>query len=196
VSFRAITNADVLCNQGTGPLRSDTKVLWSGTNAFRLNNATNTATINQTYTFAPGTATNFARLELVNSSTYRNGNVTIGNGGTLLVASNGNVIASNLTMAAGSALAVTINATNNYSQLALQGAANTLNGSLLVTLNSAPPDGSSYPIAPGAVTGTFTNTPITGSYLGTNYIFAVNYAGGVTLQYNKPGGKGTTIMFR
>lgn len=64
ISFRAITTADVRCNQ-TNTL---TNMLFSGQNAFRLNTATN-ATTGQAYTFMNnGTATNFVRLELLNSS--------------------------------------------------------------------------------------------------------------------------------
>jgi hypothetical protein len=85
VSFRDQLSADVFCSQGTYQLA--TKATWSGANTFRLKNASTRNDISQTYTFNTGLgATNFARLEMVNGTTaYRNGRVTIGSGGSLLV---------------------------------------------------------------------------------------------------------------
>lgn len=73
ISFRAVTNADVFCNQGLKPLDSTNKMSWAGNNAFRLNNATNTLALSQTYVFDPNlNPTNFCRLELVSGATrYR-----------------------------------------------------------------------------------------------------------------------------
>ena len=114
VSFRAINNADVTCNQGTKALRSDTLMLWAGaSNTFRLNNATNSGTIDQTYTFAPGTATNFARLELVNGSTYRNGNVTIGANGSVYISGGASTFSSVLTAAPSSTIEFNLANTNS-----------------------------------------------------------------------------------
>ena len=62
--------------------------MFSGNNTFMLNAASNTASgVSQTYTFDTGRgATNYANLALVNGQTaYRNGDVTIGTGGSLLV---------------------------------------------------------------------------------------------------------------
>jgi hypothetical protein len=75
----------VFCSQGTYQLA--TKATWSGANTFRLKNASTRNDISQTYTFNTGLgATNFARLEMVNgTNAYRNGRVTIGSGGSLLV---------------------------------------------------------------------------------------------------------------
>ena len=62
------------------------KMTFQGNNAFRLNNATNTAGV-ATYTFDTGLgATNYARLELVNGNTaWRSTRLTIGSGGSMLV---------------------------------------------------------------------------------------------------------------
>ena len=112
-SFRAITNADVFCNQSGKPLDSAVKMLWTGTsNKFRLNNASNSMAINQTYTFAPGTTTNFARLELLNGSTYRNGSVTIGAGGSLYLSSGASTISSVLTAAPSTTIEFDLSNTN------------------------------------------------------------------------------------
>ena len=87
-------------------------MFWAGTNTFRLNSATNSGTIDQTYTFAPGTATNFARLELVNGSTYRNGRVTIGANGSLYLSGGASTISSVLTAAPSSTLEFNLANTN------------------------------------------------------------------------------------
>jgi len=70
ISFRAMTNADVLANLGSGALSG---ITCSGTNAFRLNGASNTVASAQSYVFDPGFGpTNYARLEMVNGATrYR-----------------------------------------------------------------------------------------------------------------------------
>ena len=112
ISFKNINNADVFCNQSTKPLDSTNKIAYFGTNTFRLNNATNSGTIDQTYTFAPGIATNFARLELLNGSTYRNGNVTIAAGGSLYLSSGASTISSVLTAAPSSTIEFDLTNTN------------------------------------------------------------------------------------
>jgi hypothetical protein len=84
ISYRNVTTVDVKGNWSGTQL---TKMTWSGTNAFRLNNSTNLQSTNQTYTFASNLgSTNYARLELVNGSTcYRsNVTVTVGTGGSVL----------------------------------------------------------------------------------------------------------------
>ncbi len=69
IAFRALATADVLANM------RDTLInmTFSGTNAFRLNAASNTTALTQSYLFDPGSgATNFARLEMVSGATrYR-----------------------------------------------------------------------------------------------------------------------------
>lgn len=87
VSFKGVTNADILCNQTGKTLESGTRMVWYGNNAFRLNNSTNgggSGANSQTYTFNTGSAANFAGLELFNGNTaYTNGAVTIGANGWL-----------------------------------------------------------------------------------------------------------------
>ena len=112
VSFRGIDTADVFCNQSGKALDSTTKMAFFGTNAFRLNNASNSLAVNQTYTFAPGTATNFARLELLNGSTYRHGSVTIGAGGSLYLSSGASTISTVLTAAPSSTIEFDLSNTN------------------------------------------------------------------------------------
>ena len=202
ISFRSITNADVFCNQGGKSLDSTTKMAWLGTNTFRLNNATNAAA-GQTCTFASGTATNFARLELNNNSTYRGGAVTIGSGGSLMVSTGVSTVASNLTFLSGSKLEVTINATNDYSRLVVQGTNLTLGGTLQVSLGSAPPKaGATYQIVSATVPtawngSSFDNEPVvTPCYLGTPYPMSVRKdASGVSLLYYDLR-KGTLLYIR
>lgn len=200
VSFRVVTNADVFCNQSTKPLDSTSKMAWSGNNTFQLNNAINLAA-GQGYTFQTGTATNFANLSLLNNATYRGGAVTIGSGGSLMIGAGTSTIASNLTFLPGSTFVVSINGTNSFSQLIVQGATLSLAGSLQVNLaSSLPKDGASFQIVstPGATTtsGAFTNTSVTSSYLGTNYTMTVSKStSGVTLKYAGKS-KGTAILFQ
>jgi T5SS/PEP-CTERM-associated repeat protein len=80
ISFRGITNANP--NVGGTTL---TNLAYYGVNGFRLNNSTNAAGLTS-YTFDDtGVATNYARLQLVNNSTWRSSLLTIGTGGSLLV---------------------------------------------------------------------------------------------------------------
>jgi hypothetical protein len=82
ISYRNVTTVDVKANWTGAQL---TKMIWTGANAFRLNNSTNAATA-QSYTFASNLgATNYARLEMINGQTcYGGGNVTNGTGGSIL----------------------------------------------------------------------------------------------------------------
>ena len=205
VSFRAINNADVTCNQGTKALRSDTVMLWAGTsNTFRLNNATNSGTIDQTYTFAPGIATNFARLELLDSSTYRNGKVTIGANGSLYLSGGASTLSSVLTAAPSSTIefdlsnsnapACLLSTTNVYLNnctlqldLAIPPIVNT---SYLIISNSLASQ-LSYSFAGGSTKQNFTIN-------GTNYLTTITLAGGgteVVVRTTIPA-RGTTAFFR
>ena len=194
ISFRAITNADVFCNQTNSPAThtlSTNKMLWLGSNTFCLNAATNIAG-GQAYTFgtASGTATNFAALELMNGATYRGGAVTIGSGGTLLVTNGANTIASNLVMASGSILALDLGKATN-SSLTVLGNADCSGAALQVGLNAAPPVGFSYPIltATGVCTN-FSARSVTLSFGGTNYVIVVKRSSNGIVLVNAPGGTG------
>jgi len=72
VSFRAITTADVFCNQSGKSLDYSSKIGFVGTNSFMLNSASNT-TSGQSYLFSSSYgATNWANLYMVNGYTrYR-----------------------------------------------------------------------------------------------------------------------------
>ena len=80
ISYRAVTDANITNAQVAN-------MAFAGANTFRLNAASNSTTISQTYTFNTGLgAANYTRLELINGHTaYRNGNITIGGGGSMLV---------------------------------------------------------------------------------------------------------------
>ena len=203
VSFRAITNADVYCNQSGKPLDSTTKIAWFGTNAFRLNNATNSMAINQAYTFAPGTATNFARLELRNGSTYRNGSVTIGAGGSLYLSSGASTISSVLTAAPSSTIEFDLSNTNAPGCL-LSTTNMYLNGCTLQLDLASPPilntqfliisntlaSQLSYSFAGGSTKQNFTIN-------GTNYLTTISLAGNgteVVVQTTIPA-RGTIAFF-
>lgn len=200
VSFRGIINADVFCNQSGKPLDSATKVAWSGSNGFRLNTATNNAS-GQAYTFQTGTATNFARLELLNGATYRGGLATFASGGSLIV-SNGTSSIADVTMQTGTTLALPLNATNNYGKLVVTGTANLGGATLAVSLGAAPDQqGFEYVIirkdSVNPVTGTFASSTIVPTFGGREYPLHVNYAGGdgndVSLVYRP---QGTLLMIK
>jgi len=95
-------------NLGTVDLRASaiTNLTWIGTNAFRLNNASNTTATTQTYLFDPGFgSTNYARLEMVNGTTrYRGLNTnsltigqTLGSGGQMLCSNTAATVAMTFT---------------------------------------------------------------------------------------------------
>jgi len=197
VSFRGFSTADVLCNQSTKPLDSASKMAWSGTNAFRLNNATNNTT-GQTYTFGPGMgATNFVRLELVNGSTYRGGSVTIANGGALFV-SNGVSAVTNITFQSGSSLNMALGTTNNDCQLRLIGTA-ALGGTLAVTFTTKPGPGDTFTVASKTSAGSFSGSfaTVQGFWQGAPYLVAASYPGNTSVVIRATAGlQGTAVLFR
>ena len=82
ISFRRVRGADVYGNQ-TGSL---TNITFSGNNAFRLNGATNSTTLPQSYLFTANAAPVYAGLEMYNGNTvYTNGSVTIAPSGWLSI---------------------------------------------------------------------------------------------------------------
>ena len=188
ISFRAITNADVLCNQGTKPLDSTTKMLWvtGGSNTFRLNNATNSGTINQSYTFAPGTATNFARLELVNGSTCRNGSVTIGAGGSLYVSSGASTLSSVLTAAPSSTIEFDLSNSNAPACLLSTTNMYLNNCTLQLDLANPPIINTQFMIISNTLASQLSysfagsSTKQTVTLNGTNYLTSISLAGGGT----------------
>jgi hypothetical protein len=196
VSFRAVTNADVLCNQsgGSNPLDSAAKMAWYGANTFCLNAASNN-TSGQAYTFSTVYgATNFACLELMNGATYRGGLVTIGSGGTLLITNGANTIATNLGMQSSSTLALNLGANTN-SSLLVQGTANFSGATLQVGLGAAPPVAYAYPIVTAtSVAANFGARIVNATYGGTNYTLTVGNSGGVITLTRATGG--TTVFFR
>lgn len=120
ISFRAVTTVDVRENQ-TGTRLSKITFSVGGTNAFRLNNATNATSPSQNYTFAANMgSTNYAGLQLVNGNTcYRGGKATIGAGGSILF-SNTVAVVSNLTLnAVGAALTMVDSTVTNIGALVL-----------------------------------------------------------------------------
>ena len=180
ISFRAVNTVDVRGNR-TGTL---TNIVFTGTNnAFRLNNATNATSPDQTYTFANNLGpTNYARLELFNGSFYRGGSVTIGSGGTLAVSGDPSAI-TNLTIATGGTLEMTVSGTNSASRLNAVGSV-ALGGTLRLILASPPPPaGFDWTLISkaggGGMTGAFTGGAIVEqAYQGTNYVFSIDIAGG------------------
>ena len=180
VSFRNITTADVLCNQSGKPLDSAAKMAWGGTtNAFRLNDATNNAT-GQTYTFQTGTATNFARLELLNGSLYRGGNVTVGSGGTLVVSNGASTISGSLTLQSGATFAVCVGTNASAGVLNIGGTLTLGGATLQVTLDSAPAENQPYLIFNNTslASGTFGFPMVSADYAGQSYRLAVRYGAG------------------
>ncbi len=205
ISFRAITNADITCNKKTGALDATALMSFAGRNTFRLNNATNQAT-GQAYTFTDTLgATNFYRLELLNSSQYRGGTVAIGTNGSLYVSGGVSSIASTLTFSASSTLEIDLSSVTNGSALtALAGVA--LNGcALKLNLGSAPSASDTGLIlnkqSAGPITGQFAGgNTATASCNGTNYAFRIQYTAGaggngVSVTY-VPTIKGTALLFR
>ena len=186
ISFRAITNADVYAN-GNGTVGNQlTNILYQGTNAFRLDAASNTLAKSQTYTFASNLGpTNYARLELLNGAMYRNGNVTIGTNGTLLVSNGVSTVSGTLTFDPTATLSVDLSKTSGYGALIAQSNVN-LNGCALnINLGSAPVPGSSFMIisnSAGATSGSFGTSRQVVTVNGTNYVVRINIAtNGVSL---------------
>ncbi len=178
ISFRAVTSVDVRANR-IGTL---TNILFSGSNAFRLNASTNATTL-QTYTFANDLGpTNYARLELFNGSQYRGGNVTIGSGGSLASSGTPSTISTNLTITSGGTLDVTVDGTNSASRLNVSGNV-ALGGTLNLVLSGAPPPkGFDWTLinntGANAITGQFNASKLLLPYQGVTYVFLLNSAGG------------------
>ena len=172
ISFRGIANANVKENW-TGTLKSMT---FLGNNAFRLNAATNATTPDQSYTFDTGLgSTNYTRLELVNGSQFRGGNVTIGGGGSLMVSNGVSTIGGNLTLQNGSSLEVTVGGSGD--SLVVEGTASLSGATLQVTLNTDPT--LLYPITiirTAGLSGSFPS-PVVASYGGKDYSIAVRSSG-------------------
>jgi hypothetical protein len=147
-----------------------------------FNNATNLA-IGQSYAFAPGSATNWARLELVNGAAYRGGTLTIGSGGSLCVTGASATVA-DLTLAPGSRVELALGASNNEGRVTSQGAVS-LAGELDVRFGAAPSSGERFVVltAPsaGLISGTFAT--VTAMHQGTPYPVTAIYGDtNVTLQ--------------
>ena len=147
IAFRGITNADVLCNQSGKPLDSAANMTFAGTNAFRLNAATNRADISQTYTFDPGLgAANFYRLEMINGSTRYRGvagsALTIGSS----VGSGGQMLCTNTTAQVDLVFTNNGTLTIENSTLTLTNSA-TINGTVVIDQNNL----SAAAIAGGAI---------------------------------------------
>ena len=173
IAYRNVTAADI-CNAQVS------NITFQGANTFRLNAATNAAS-GQDYTFSTGSgAGSYARLELWNGATYRGGNVTIGNGGSLATLGSASAI-TNLTIGAGGTFEATLSATNTYSQLTALGTV-TLGGTLQLNLTAPPEPFYRYTLVnkPGAgeIAGQFGSPTATASCQGTNYVFRIDYAGG------------------
>ena len=142
----------------------------------------------QAYNFHTGTATNFARLELLNGSLYRGGNVAIGPGGTLYVSGGVNTISTNLTIDSTATFSVDLSSTNGYGTLVVQKDLNLNSCALNVNLGSAPVPGSSFMIvsnSAGATSGSFATRSQVVTVNNTNYIVRVNTsASGATVTCN------------
>jgi hypothetical protein len=182
ISFRAVTNANVKANWPGG--NQLTNILYQGANAFRLDNATNSAT-GQSYTFGTGLGdTNYCRLELLNGSMYRGGTATIGNGGSLVV-SNGTSTISNLTFASGSTLTVCVGTNASGAALGALNVPGTLTQSgatLNLVLGQVPAENQQYVIinVPGTSTPmtAFSSNVVNVDYGGKTYRMALRYNAG------------------
>ena len=202
VSFRGITNADVLCNQSTKSLDSTNKMLWvaGGSNTFRLNGATTIFT-GQSYTFQTGSATNFARLELINTSTYRS-NVTLGVNGSLFVSGGTSTISGVLTAAPSATIEIDLSNTNAPG--CLVAATNVYLGGCNLKLDLAIPPVLNTPImiisnsSAGVTSGGFAKLA-TLNLNGTNYVTSITTSGGdgndvvIMTRMSTPG---TRVIFR
>ena len=121
IAFRGVRGVDVKGNWTA----SLTNIAFSGVNAFRLNNATNSATVPQSYVFNTGSATNYAGLEMINGGTaYTNGSVTIGSP----VSTNGWLTFSNTT-------AIMWGAVTNYGRLSIVDSTVTFKTNLVMAQN-------------------------------------------------------------
>ena len=200
VSFRSVDTADVRVST-LGFALDNTKLSWSGANAFMLNAATNINNVNQTYTFQPGNPTNFARLALVNGAMYRGGPVTIGSGGALVVSNGTSTISGNLTLQAGSTLTVCVSTNATSSMLNVGGTVSLGGATLQVVLGTPPVEYTPYMIvnktSAGAMSGAFQASAVNVDYGGKTYRMAVRYGAGdgndVTLVWIRPSGSVFTM---
>lgn len=96
ISFRDVAAANVYGNVAGTRL---TNVLFLGSNAFRLNNSSNTAAISQNYTFTTASgSTNYSRLEMVNGgSLWRSAWLQVGAGGSVLASNTVSTVAAAVT---------------------------------------------------------------------------------------------------
>ena len=138
ISFRGITNADVMGSLGSNGLKN---ISYSGANTFRLNNASNFTAGLQNYTFGYSSAnpSNYAGLEMINGGTaWKSAWLAISNNGSMLVSNTSASIQGVLTNSGQITIA---NATATYASnvvliagtyLSQGGATNNFNGGLNV----------------------------------------------------------------
>ncbi len=138
ISFRGVTNASVASSILAN-------MRFSGTNTFRLDNASNTFAANQNYTFGYNSAnpSNYAGLEMINGNTaWKSAWLAIGTNGTMLVSNTsatvdgvftnqGSIRVVNSTLTLSQQLLVTSNAS-----LTLIHATNVFNGGLVIASNA------------------------------------------------------------
>lgn len=152
IAYRAVTEADIF-------EAHIANLPFAGQNSFKLNTATNSSTVSQTYTFDPtSNPKHYVRLVLANGSTYRNGNVTIGNGGELRVEGAASTLSNNLTFVSGATFTSRINSPSNYGSLVAHGAVTLGGAKLALEFTSAPPMNVPYTLidkVSGTVDGTF-----------------------------------------
>jgi len=199
IAFRNIDNADVNGNR-TGTL---TNILFLGDNTFRLNAATNVNAASQAYTFAADLGpTNYVNLELLNGSTYRGGDVTVGPGGSLTVTGGVATIAKDLTFQSGGTCRLVLGDTNAYSRIAVGGNLTLGNATLDIQLTAPPQKDLPYLFIDNTgsnpVSGQFETGSVTASYGGTNYTFTVrtNRGDGNDVETGWFSNKGTAISVR
>lgn len=160
LSFRATAGANVHCGESGQRFDSATILAWLGNNTFRLNNASNTLAASQTYTFTTNSGpAHFAGLDLYNRSNYRNGDVTLGDGGALTVSGGSSAVLGGLAFEPGGRMVVALGDGTNPGHLAV-GAGATLGGATLdLTATVEPPLGQRFTLltAAGGVDGEFVN---------------------------------------
>lgn len=178
ISFLGVTNVNVKGNWSA----SLTNFVFQGANTFRLDTSTNLNASSQVYTFASGSPSNYARLELLNNALYRGGHVTIGAGGTLAAPSGVSSVSSNLIFQSNGACELWIGPTGASSRVTV-GRDVTLGGAALTLHLTAAPQ-MNYPYVliandgPNAVNGQFATTTATAQFDGKSYVFAIRTNGG------------------
>ncbi|MGI5869121.1 MAG: beta strand repeat-containing protein [Kiritimatiellia bacterium] len=138
IAFRDILSARVHANVGGTQL---TNMLWSGSNAFRLNNASTTTWAGNTYVFDPAFgSTNYFRLEMVDGTTAYRGmdgdTLTIGRS----VGGGGEMLCSNTTASVDMPFVLNGDLALFNSTLTLQQAAE-VNGDVFIDLDNLPESG-------------------------------------------------------